>query len=46
MKYGFAKTLFVFEMVRHGQRAHFEDNVDTVEFFGVPKGQLTEQGRH
>ena len=32
-------------MIRHGSRAHFEDNVDTVGFFGVPKGHLTEIGR-
>ena len=44
-KFGFSKTIFVFEMVRHGSRAHFEDNVDAMEFFGVPKGQLTELGR-
>lgn len=35
----------VVEFVRHGARAHYEDNVPD-EFFGnVGKGGLTEKGR-
>jgi len=39
------KTIFVVEMVRHGARSHHEDNVDSKEFFGVPKGSLTTEGK-
>lgn len=41
---GSGKTIFVVEMIRHGARAHYESNVDSEEFFGVPKGHLTERG--
>lgn len=44
-EYGYAQTVFVIEMVRHGSRAHYEDNIDAEEFFGVPKGHLTAKGR-
>ena len=44
-KYQFEKTLYVIEVMEHGTRAHYEDNVDTTEFFGVNKGHLTKRGR-
>jgi hypothetical protein len=39
------ETIFVFEMIRHGARSHYEDNVDSYDFFGVGKGHLTKLGR-
>ena len=45
------ETLMVVEYMRHGARAHYEDNVPFVfiipkEFFdGVKKGYLTRKGR-
>ena len=42
---GDQETVFVFEMIRHGARSHYEDNVDSKQFFGVGKGHLTRLGR-
>ena len=39
--YSNQKTVFVFEMIRHGARAHYEKNVDTFDYFGVGQGELT-----
>ncbi len=33
------------EFIRNSARAHNEDNVDSLEFFGVPKGHLTHRGQ-
>ena len=35
----------MFEMIRHAARSSNEDNVDSMEFFGVPKGHITKKGR-
>lgn len=42
--YSHSKTLFVVELLRHGARSHFESNVNSNDFFGVPKGHLTKKG--
>ena len=39
--YDLQQTLLVIEFVRNAARAHNEDNVDTEEYFGVPKNHLT-----
>ena len=41
----FDETVFVFEMIRHAARSSNEDNVDSMEFFGVKKGHITMKGR-
>ena len=39
------ETVFVFEMIRHGARSHYENNVDSYQFFGVGQGHITHLGR-
>ena len=39
------ETHFLVEFVRHGARAHYEDNVPASFFGGVGKGELTEKGK-
>lgn len=39
------ETLMVVEYMRHGARAHYEDNVPKEFFDGVKKGYLTRKGR-
>ena len=44
-KYAYHKTIFVVELISNGAGSSFENNVDSVEFFGVNKGLLTDKGR-